>query len=214
MKNTFLTSLALFIINTLIYALALYIELKYLYTVAFYQESIGSRFGNEFEFRSFLSIEKSFDIINYLWLPIHVLGIASFTTLCIFLGFNIMNVRIGISKTFNISLKASIILSLNYLLSVLLKLYKIVDYNYSTIDDVYFYQSIGRLFVRYDWPSWAYAILGRFNIAELVFYIILSLIIAYEAKIKVKDSLYYTGISYGVGLCFLGIVITFTGFII
>lgn len=154
------------------------------------------------------------DFLNYLWMPIHVIGIALFTTICIFLGFNIMGIRLAFNKAFKYSLQASIVFSFNYLLLTLLKILGVVTYNYNTVDDVYFVQSLGRLFTRFNWPDWAYGILGRISIVEFLFYFVLSIIIAKSIKINFKTSLYKTGISYGIGLCFLGIITTFIGFII
>ena len=147
-------------------------------------------------------------------MPIHVIGIALFTTICIFLGFNIMGIRLAFNKAFKYSLQASIVFSFNYLLLTLLKILGVVTYNYNTVDDVYFVQSLGRLFTRFNWPDWAYGILGRISIVEFLFYFVLSTIIAKSIKINFKTSLYKTGISYGIGLCFLGIITTFIGFII
>lgn len=91
MKNKFtvLRNLAynnwfLFIINTLIYVSSLYLELKYIFVDDFYRVAISKRYGNEDEFLKFLSSERSLDLLNYLWMPIHVISIALFTTICIF----------------------------------------------------------------------------------------------------------------------------------
>lgn len=221
MKNQFTTlrilifnNWFLFAINTLIYVYSLYLELRYVFVDDFYRLSIYKRYGNEDEFLKFLSSERSLDLLNYLWMPIHVIGIALFTTICIFLGFNIMGIRLAFNKAFKYSLQASIILSFNYFLLTLLKILGIISYNYNTVDDVYFIQSIGRFLIRFNWPDWAYGILGRISIVEFVFYFVLSIIIAKSTKINLKTSLYKTGVSYGVGLCFLGIITTFIGFII
>ena len=173
----------LFVINTLIYIYSLYLELKYIFVDDFYRLSVYKRYGNEEEFLKFLSSERSLDFLNYLWMPIHVIGIALFTTICIFLGFNIMGIRLAFNKASKYSLQA-------------------------------FVQSLGRLFTRFNWPDWAYGILGRISIVEFLFYFVLSIIIAKSIKINFKTSLYKTGISYGIGLCFLGIITTFIGFII
>jgi len=202
------------VINTLIYIYSLYLELKYIFVDDFYRLSVYKRYGNEEEFLKFLSSERSLDFLNYLWMPIHVIGIALFTTICIFLGFNIMGIRLAFNKAFKYSLQASIVFSFNYLLLTLLKILGVVTYNYNTVDDVYFVQSLGRLFTRFNWPDWAYGILGRISIVEFLFYFVLSIIIAKSIKINFKTSLYKTGISYGIGLCFLGIITTFIGFII
>ena len=204
----------LFIINTLIYIYSLYLELKYIFVEDFYRLSIYKRYGNEEEFLKFLSSERSLDLLNYLWMPIHVIVISLFATLNIFLGFNIMGIRLEFNKAFKYSIQASIVFSINYLLLTLLKIFGIIAYNYNTVDDVYFIQSLGRLFIRFHWPDWAYGILGRISIVEFIFYIVLSIIIAKSAKINLKTSLCKTGISYGIGLCFLGILTTFIGFII
>ena len=146
----------LFVINTLIYIYSLYLELKYIFVDDFYRLSVYKRYGNEEEFLKFLSSERSLDFLNYLWMPIHVIGIALFTTICIFLGFNIMGIRLAFNKAFKYSLQASIVFSFNYLLLTLLKILGVVTYNYNTVDDVYFVQSLGRLFTRFNWPDWAY----------------------------------------------------------
>lgn len=125
-----------------------------------------------------------------------------------------MGIRLAFNKAFKYSLQASIVFSFNYLLLTLLKILGVVTYNYNTVDDVYFVQSLGRLFTRFNWPDWAYGILGRISIVEFLFYFVLSIIIAKSIKINFKTSLYKTGISYGIGLCFLGIITTFIGFII
>lgn len=214
LKKIIFNNWFLFAINTLIYVYSLYLELRYIFVDEFYRSSIYKRYGNEDEFLKFLSSERSLELLNYLWMPIHVMGIALFTTTCIFLGYNIMGIRLAFNKAFKYSLQASIVFSFNYLLLTLLKIFGIISYNYNTVDDVYFIQSIGRFFIRFKWPEWAYGILGRISIVELVFYFVLSIIIAKSTKINLKTSLYKTSISYGVGLCFLGIITTFIGFII
>lgn len=214
LRNLVYNNWFLFIINTLMYVCSLYLELKYIFVDDFYRVAISKRYGNEDEFLKFLSSERSLDLLNYLWMPIHAISIALFTTTCIFLGFNIMGVRLAFNKAFKYSLQASIIFSLNYFLLTLLKIFGVISYSYDTVDDVYFIQSIGRLFVQFNWPDWTYGILGRINIVEFIFYFVLSIIIAKSININFKTSLYKTAISYGIGLCFLGIVTTFIGFII
>lgn len=214
LKNLIFNNWFLFAINTLIYVYSLYLELRYIFVEDFYRTTIYKRYGNEDEFLKFLSSERSLDFLNYLWMPIHVIGIALFTTICIFLGFNIMGIRISFGKSFKSSLQASIILSLNYLIVTVLKISGLLAYSYETVDDVYFFQSIGKLCIQFDWPSWVYGILERLNIAEFIFCIFLSLIISYNIRIKFKKSLLKTTISYSVGLFFLGIITTFISVII
>ena len=125
--------------------------------------------GMKRSFSNFFHQKDLLDFLNYLWMPIHVIGIALFTTICIFLGFNIMGIRLAFNKAFKYSLQASIVFSFNYLLLTLLKILGVVTYNYNTVDDVYFVQSLGRLFTRFNWPDWAYGILGRISIVEFLF---------------------------------------------
>lgn len=204
----------LFIINIVIYIISIALELKFVYSDAFYYQELGKKLGSQEAFLKELSVQRGMDIYNYLWIPVHLLASCGLIALCLFIGFNIANIRLTIKNCFRLSLVGIIVFSLNYLVSVILKIIGVVQYNYNTVDDIYTYQSLNVLFAGKQLPSWAYILLGQINITEVVFVLFLSLVISRYFKFKYPTTLLKTSIIYGGGLIIYGILFAFASIIL
>ena len=84
--------------------------------------------------------------------------------------------------SFKNSVKATcqsiIIFSLNSLLVTSLKAGGVIEYNAKTVDDEFFFQSLGRLFVNQDLPNIIYRLLEKVNFVEVIFILVLSSILS------------------------------------
>ncbi|RGN31056.1 hypothetical protein DXB67_19440 [Bacteroides caccae] len=161
-----------------------------------------------------MSVQRGMDIYNYLWIPVHILISCSLIALCLFIGFNIANIRLNIKNCIRFSLAGIIVFSINYLISVILKIFGIVQYNYNTVDDIYSYQSVNVLFIGKKLPAWAFKLLGQINITEVVFVLFLSLLISRYFKFKYPAILLKTSLIYGGGLIIYGILSAFADIIL
>lgn len=204
----------LFIINIAIYIISLTLELKFIYSDSFYYQELGHKLGSEEAFLKEMSVQRGMDIYNYLWIPVHILISYSLIALCLFIGFNIANIRLNIKNCIRFSLAGIIVFSINYLISVILKIFGIVQYNYNTVDDIYSYQSVNVLFIGKKLPAWAFKLLGQINITEVVFVLFLSLLISRYFKFKYPAILLKTSLIYGGGLIIYGILSAFADIIL
>lgn len=204
----------LFIINIAIYIISLTLELKFIYLDSFYYQELGHKLGSEEAILKEMSVQRGMDIYNYLWIPVHILISCSLIALCLFIGFNIANIRLNIKNCIRFSLAGIIVFSINYLISVILKIFGIVQYNYNTVDDIYSYQSVNVLFIGKKLPAWAFKLLGQINITEVVFVLFLSLLISRYFKFKYPAILLKTSLIYGGGLIIYGILSAFADIIL
>ena len=146
-----------------IYIISLTLKLKFIYSDSFYYQELGHKLGSEEAILKEMSVQRGMDIYNYLWIPVHILISCSLIALCLFIGFNIANIRLNIKNCIRFSLAGIIVFSINYLISVILKIFGIVQYNYNTVDDIYSYQSVNVLFIGKKLPAWAFKLLGQIN---------------------------------------------------
>lgn len=181
---------------------------------SFYYQELGHKLGSEEAFLKEMSVQRGMDIYNYLWIPVHILISCSLIALCLFIGFNIANIRLNIKNCIRFSLAGIIVFSINYLISVILKIFGIVQYNYNTVDDIYSYQSVNVLFIGKKLPAWAFKLLGQINITEVVFVLFLSLLISRYFKFKYPAILLKTSLIYGGGLIIYGILSAFADIIL
>ena len=211
LKFNFLT---FFCINAAIYIVALYVELNYLYSKSYYFELFADKFNSQKELLKEFAAQKSMDIYNYLWIPIRVLLSCFLIGICIFLGFNIMNIRLRFRASLKLIMACTIIFPINYLITVILKISHIIPFNEYDIDDEYTYQSIVTLFDISKIPVWEYAILRQINITELLFILFLSSALSNKIHINFLKGILNTTITYTIGLTIYGIVSVFTGYIL
>ena len=203
-----------FCINVAIYVVALYVELNYLYSKSYYFELFANKFNSQKELLKEFAAQKSMDIYHYLWIPVHVLLSCFLIGICIFLGLNIMNIRIRFKESLKMVMACTIIFPINYLITVILKISHIISFNEYNIDDEYAYQSIAALFDISKIPVWEYAILRQINITEISFILFLSLALSIKMHINFLRGTSSTAITYIIGLIIYGIVSVFAGYIL
>ncbi|EXG77744.1 hypothetical protein XylorDRAFT_0089 [Xylanibacter oryzae DSM 17970] len=204
----------LFCINVIIYIVALYVELNYLYSNSYYYKILVGKLSSPQKILQEIAAQKGMDIYNYLWIPVHVLLTCLLIGICIFLGFNIINLRLQLKDSFRLVMACSFVFPVNYLVSVILKIVNIVSYNEYNIDDEYAYQSVVSIFNASNIPIWEYSILRQINITEIIFILFLSVALSQRMQIKFSKSVIDTTIIYTIGLTIYGIVSVFAGYIL
>lgn len=128
---------------------------------------------------------------------------------CLFVGFNISGTKITFKKSYKISIQSFIIFSLNYFVTVILKISGLLSYNVSNVNDVYHYQSLPRFLGLKNLPQWATYPLDKINISEIVYVFFLGVIIYYNLKLSKIESIKKALIIYGIAMIFWIIITVF-----
>lgn len=200
----------LYFLNIVIYCIMIFVQYRFLQTDSYYERYVKPLFNSQSDYIQAVSESRFFEIYNYLWIPIHVGTMILLIAICLFIGLNVLNYSITIKKCITITSRSIIVFSLNSLIVTSLKALNVLTYNANSIDDDYFFQSIGRLFVPFEFPDLIYSLLEKINVAEIIFCVLLSFMTAKVLSIKFKRSLLITSCIYLLGTI---IYICFTEFI-
>lgn len=125
-----------------------------------------------------------------------------------------MNLRLQLKDSFKLVMACTIIFPINYLITVIFKIFYIVPFDEYNIDDEYTYQSIAALFNLSNIQIWEYAILRQINITEILFILFLSWTLSKKMQIKFSKCFLNTALTYFIGLTIYGIVSVFAGYIL
>jgi hypothetical protein len=199
----------LYIVNIAIYCIMIFIQYRFIQTDSYYDQYMKPLFHSHEDYVEAVADSRFFELYNYLWVPIHVGIMVLLISLCLFIGYNVLNYAIGFKSCIKATVKSIIIFSLNSLIITSLKAYGVITFNASTVDDDYFIQSLGRFLIPQKYPDIIYSLMEKFNIAELLFCIVLSLMVSRTYPIKFKRSLILTSSIY---LASVIIYICFTEF--
>lgn len=196
----------LYLLNMVIYCIMIFMQYRFVQTDQYYELYVKPLFHSQVDYVQAVAESRSFEIYNYLWIPIHVGAMILLIAICLFIGLNVFNYSITLKNCITITAKSIVIFSLNSLIVTVLKACGVITYNSNSIDDDYFFQSIGRLFIPFELPDLIYSLLEKINIAEVLFCILLSFMTARVLSIKFRRSLLLTSCIYLLGtiiyICF------------
>lgn len=197
---TNINSIKLFVVNCSIYFVSLWIEFNYIFTDNFYKSSLIKTFHNENQIFDYILKDRGLEWKNYAFIPLLVFSITCLIALSIFIGFNTVEQKISIKDSFKITLQSIIVYPLNYFITVILKLFHVLSYKFENVNDIYKYQSVLRFINIEKLPQWAIYPLEKLNITEFVYFLVLALFINLHFHFKLKKSIKYSIIIYGIGL--------------
>lgn len=196
----------LYLLNIAIYCVMIFVQYRFIQTNLYYERYLRPLFHSQSDYVQAVAESRFFEIYNYLWIPVHVGAMILLISICLFIGLNVWNYSITIRNCITITSRSIIIFSLNSLIVTSLKACNAITYNANSIDDDYFFQSIGRLFIRFGFPDLIYSLLEKINIAEISFCILLSFMTAKVLSIKFIRSLFVVSCTYLLGtiiyICF------------
>lgn len=196
-----------YILNIVIYALMIFIQYRFVEVDSYYETYVKPLYNVQKDYIKAIAEARFFELYNYLWIPIHVGGLVLLIATYVFLGYTVLNHSISFKKSMKAVLQSIVIFPLNSLLVTILKASHLISYTPTTIDDDYFFQSLGRLFLSANLPDIIYAIFEKFNLVELVFCVLLALILNQELAMKFKKTFLLTSIIYLFGtiisICFI-----------
>ena len=186
----------LYLINVGLYILVIFIEYKYIFTDDYYTQYLRPLFHSQNDFIEALKESSQAELYNYLWCPVHVAIQTFLISLCLFIGFNALNYYIKWLDSIKATLLAIIVFSINNVIIIGLKACGIIAYNPETVDDVYFFQSIGYFFIDEGYPDIIYEFLEKFNFIELIFCLFLSYTMNLFLQLKYSKVLFFTIMIY------------------
>lgn len=167
--------------SIVLYFISLSLEIKYIFTNAFFFENYKYRTADEIQ--TIISDEHSSDFINFLYAPIFCILL----TLCIAIILYVILIILNRYTSFVICLKigaiSQIVYSLNYFITIILKLTGVIKYDIINVNDTSEYQSILNFISLKDLPDWSLYLFEKMNITEIVFVIILISLINKNIKI-------------------------------
>ena len=168
----------LFLLNIMIYAIMIFVEYRFIQTDNYYSMYLKPLFSSADDYQKAISEAKFYELYNYLWIPVHIAIQAILISICLFIGYNALNYFISFKNSVKATCQSIIIFSLNSLLVTSLKAGGVIEYNAKTVDDEFFFQSLGRLFVNQDLPNIIYRLLEKVNFVEVIFILVLSSILS------------------------------------
>lgn len=185
----------------IIYSIALTIEFNYLFTDDFYISAHEGKQSLE-NINNLIIKERNSQWVNYPIAIVVVLIPALLIAFCLNIGTVLNNYKVSFLKLFGITLKAQLIFALNYLVAVILKSTKILEFTYTSVNNNYKFQSLLVFFDTKSFPYWLLYPLQCINIAEGLHMIFLALGISVLLNQKFAKSLFFVLLWYGVGLIF------------
>jgi hypothetical protein len=194
-----------------IYALALTIEFEYIFTDKFYYQEILDKSKNSTleSITQFITRERHSEWINYPFVLAVILIPSLAISFILYVGSFISEFKLHFKTIFSIVLKSQIVFALNYLLSVLLRWFGIINYDINNVNNNYRYQSALAFFDVEKIPNWLHYPLQCINLSEIVFLFVLSFGLAQIIKIEYSKALKFTSIYYGFGLLFWIVCVLF-----
>ncbi|GHS85978.1 hypothetical protein FACS1894201_06340 [Bacteroidia bacterium] len=195
-SNNWLVLLALF----LIYALALTLEFNFLFTDQYYADPLVAS-GKNMEFiQERLAKVHSTDWVNYPLALVVILFPAFAVAFCLNIGVLFNNYKLQFQSVFDVSLKASAVFAINYLLAVILKISGVINLPRASINDTVAFQSALTFFDVSQLPYWLLYPLQCVNISEVVFILFLAYGMKRLLDAKYLRSLLFVLLWYGLAL--------------
>jgi len=177
----------------MIYIVSLLYEFTYLFTDEFYFKVLPNI--DTKEIAEFIIKDREQNWINFLLIPIIILLPAFLISLPIFIGTIFENIKVKYRDVFSFTLKSQIVFAVNYFVTVILKSLGVVECNMQTVNNNYYYQSARIFFKDSEIPYWAIYPLQYINIAEILYFIFLTLgvkqMLGYNTKEGIKFMLSY-----------------------
>ncbi|MDR1743860.1 MAG: hypothetical protein LBR48_08625 [Dysgonamonadaceae bacterium] len=186
------------VVSYLIYAVALAIEFKWIFTDDFFMERFADH-SQEGLVQSMIVLNKKSILLNYIaavfvvLIPVYAVGG------CLWIGFNLFERVAKFPDCLRMSAISNLIFPVNYMLSVLLRVAKVLPYNETDADNNFRYQSLLAL-VRWDIPDWLLYPLEKINVTEVVFVLLLGYFISSSFALPFIKSVCYAVLFYGAGL--------------
>lgn len=197
----------LFLLNIIIYAIMIFIEYRFIQTDNYYEIYFKPLFSSPEDYQKAISEAKLYEIYNYLWIPVHIAIQIFLISICIFIGYNALNYFISFKNSIRVTNQAIIVFSLNSLIVTSLKAGNVIGYNAKTVDDDFFFQSLGRLFINQNWPNFIYQLLEKVNLIEGIFVLVLSFFLSKVLVSSLLKTIFLTFSIYILGtiifICFM-----------
>ncbi len=182
-----------------IYFVALTIEFKFVFTDDFYHQSFDAKNSYE-QVQSFIIADRNKEWLNYPFAIFRILIPSTLITSLFYLGKIIREFKVSFFELFEVALKAQMIFAINYILAVILRLRDLIDGDWASINNNYYYQSLLIFFRESNLPYWLYYPLQCINISEFLHILILTFGIHSITSLKFKSSLSFVLVFYGAGL--------------
>ena len=178
------------------YAAFTYLMNFFLFTEDLYYASLGEQYTIE-QIQNLLNINKSWQSIGYLFIPIIVILRILYTSFCLYIGSLVEDSHWKFKPLFNVSLKADIAFCLN---SAYNFYYYVLSENYKTIDDLgENCTSLLKIVGRESIPSWLILAFNSINAFELLYVVVLVVMIKISFRIAYLKSIVFVLLTYGVG---------------
>lgn len=168
----------LLLLNIIIYAIMIFVDYHFIQTDNYYITYLKPLFSSGDDYHKAVSEAKLYELYNYLWIPVHITIQIFLISICIFIGYNALNHFINLKNCMKVTCQSIIIFSLNSLFVTSLKASGIIEYNANTVDDEFFFQSLGYLFIDQNLPNIFYRLLEKINFVELIFILVLFFILS------------------------------------
>ena len=179
-----------------IYTVFAYLTNFFLFTENLYYTSLGEQYTIE-QVQQLLNLNKSWENIGYLFIPIIVTFRAFYTSFCLYIGDLIEESHWKFKPLFNISLKADIAFCLN---SGCNFYYYMLSENHKTIDDLTINcASLLKIVGKENIPNWLILAFNSINAFELLYVVLLIVMLKINFRITYLKSIVFVLLTYGVG---------------
>jgi hypothetical protein len=184
----------------LLYFVALTLEFKFVFTDEFYLNSLSSHYDDHSKMIEFIHSDRALEWTNYFISFAIVIVPAVLIAFILNVGVIFREYKIKFTKLFKITLKAQIVFAVNYLVSIVLKATGVIETNWNTIDNNYFYQSAAYFFRDGNYPFWVMYPLQIINITEIIHLLLLAFGFSCISKFGYLKSLGFVLLFYGIAM--------------
>lgn len=181
-----------------IYAIALTLEFQCIFTDDFYKNIYSGTENIEYV-QTLISLNQNSILLNFIIAVFIVVIPAYAVAVCLWVGFSLIEKEVLFRESLKVSIWANLIFPINYLISVLLRISKILPYNEMNVDNNFRYQSILSV-IKADVPDWLIYPLEKINMTELAFILLLGYFISNSLHYSMSASIGYAFLFYGCGL--------------
>jgi hypothetical protein len=179
-----------------IYIVLAYLMNSFLLTEDLFYANLGEQYTID-QIKQLLSLNKSWESIAYLFIPVVVIFRIFWTSFCLYIGDLVEESHWKFKPLFNISLKADIVFCLN---SACNFFYYALTENYKTIEDLSINSSsLLKIVGKENIPSWLILAFNSVNAFELLYMVLLVILLKISFRITYFKSIVFVLLTYGVG---------------
>ena len=172
------------------------------FSEALYYNTYGDSLSIE-TIDNMISVAKKYSWSVYLVTPVMLLLRICFTSLLFYIALYFRDIKSNFGSCFNIAIKADTAFLFVGLLNIIYFTFVPIE----TLADIMTPFSLAYFIDMTSIPPYIIYPLGLINLGEIIYWILLVIMVRYQYKMSISDSLWFIVSSYGVGLLLLSLTI-------